>query len=105
MFKRDPNPTFKATVAVTVPGADSLPLALVFRHKTAAQLQDFLANAAGRTDADMLADMVASVDPAAKREGEADADFLADVCNAYAAAKSDILRTYLRELTESKVKN
>ena len=105
MFKRDPNPTFPATVLVSVPGRDALPLALVFKHKTTADLQGFLANALGRTDADMLADMVASVDPADKLPGETDADFLAEVCLKYPAARSDILRTYLRELTESKLKN
>jgi Phage tail assembly chaperone len=105
MFKRDPNPTFKATVPISVPGGDALPLALVFKHKTSVQLQDFLANAMGRTDADMLADMVASVDPAAKLPDESDADFLAAITTSYPAARSDILRTYLRELTESKLKN
>ena len=105
MFKRDPNPTFTATVPITVPGGDSQPLKLVFKHKTAKALQDFLANAAGRTDTDMLAEMVASVDASAKQDNETDADCLADIANKYPAARSDILRSYLRELTESRSKN
>lgn len=105
MFKREPNPTFKATVQITVPGGEHLPLTVFFKHQTAKALGDFLANAAGRPDAELLQDMIASVDVAAKQEGETDADFLAVVVDNYPAAKSDILRAYLRELTESRSKN
>lgn len=105
MFKRDPNPTFPATVQITVPGSASLPLAVEFKHKTAEEVKEFLAPAAAKSNAAMLADMIASVDVAAKLPDESDADFLAHICSKYPAASSDILRTYLRELTESKVKN
>lgn len=105
MFKRDPNPTFPATVQITVPGGTSQPLAVVFKHKTTEELAAFLAPGPGKSNAAMLADMIASVDIAAKQDGESDADFLAYICGKYPAAASDMLRTYLRELTESKVKN
>ncbi len=105
MFKREPNPTFPSTVYMTVPGGDSLPLKLVFKHQKTTQLNTFLATANGRTDADMLREMVDHVDTSEKKEGETDADFFAEVTENYPAARSDILRTYLRELSESRVKN
>lgn len=105
MFKRDPNPVFKAVVDISQPGGESRPLSLNFRHKTSSQLEAFIAETAPRTDAEMLQAMVASVDADLKQPGETDADFLADVCEKYPTAKSDIFRTYLRELTQSRVKN
>lgn len=105
MFKREPNPTFPATVYITVPGGDSLPLKLVFKHQKATALQNFLDTGNGRSDADMLRQMVDHVDPTEKQEGESDIDFFVTVTENYPAARSDILRTYLRELSESRVKN
>jgi hypothetical protein len=105
MFKREPNPTFPATVQITVPGGTSLPLKVTFKHQKATALQDFLDTATGRSDAVMLEAMIASVDASEKKEGESDADFLADVTENYPAARSDILRAYMRELSESRAKN
>ena len=105
MFKREPNPTFPATVQITVPGAESLALKLVFNHQKASALQDFLDTANGRSDAEMLRVMVHSVDSSEKMEGESDAAFFVEITENYPASRSDILRTYMRELSESRVKN
>lgn len=105
MFKREPNPTFAGTVQITVPGGNSLPLKVVFKHQKSTALQEFLDTATGRSDAAMLEQMIASVDLGEKKEGESDADFLAEITENYPAARSDILRAYLRELSESRAKN
>lgn len=105
MFKINPSPTFKVTVPISAPGGESLALRLVFKHKSTSAVQEFLANASGSSDLSMLAEMVASVDPGEKPADQSDMDFLAAVVEAYPAARSDILRTYLRELTESRIKN
>lgn len=101
-FKLDPNPTFPATVQITVPGGESLPLKVVYKHKKLTELGIFM-NSAGRSNAEMLEDMVAEVKD--RPEGQSNADFLADLVENYPAAASDMLRTYLRELLESRVKN
>jgi hypothetical protein len=105
MFKLNPDPTFPCTVQITRPGRDSKPLALVFKHKKASELTSFLRTANGRTDMDMLKEMVDSIDPAEKAEGVSDEDFLLELGENYPTARSDLLNTYLRELTESRVKN
>ena len=103
MFILTFKPTFKATVQITVPGEDSRPLEVVFKHKTKTALQAFLDGPRGRSNADMLADMIDKVE--GKPEGQSDADFLEQLTENFPAAANDILRTYLRELSESRVKN
>jgi hypothetical protein len=105
MFKLEPHPTFPATVQITRPGRDSMPLELVFKHKKASELASFLRTANGRTDMDMLMEMIESIDPAEKPEGLSDEDFLLQLGENYPTSRSDLLNTYLRELTESRVKN
>ncbi len=104
MFRLDPQPTFPATVQISQPGGGQLPLRLVFRHQTSTQLKEFLA-AQGLSNSQMLERMVAGVHADDKPADMADAVFLERVLEAYPASASDILRTYLRELTESRVKN
>lgn len=105
MFKLDPHPTFPATVQITRPGRESLPLKVVFKHKKATELQAFLDGATGRTDTSILEEMVDSIDASEKDAAMSDADFLRSLADAYPAARSDLLHTYLRELTESRAKN
>ena len=100
-FKIDPAPTFAATVQISAPGGESLPLKVVFNHMKRTETRKFLT--AGQSEPIMLATMVHSIDDLP--EGTTQAAFLADLCEAYAAAGEDILRTWLSELTESRVKN
>lgn len=103
MFKLEPNPTFLATVQITEPGGQSRPLKVHFKHQTSSQLKEFLN---GRSsDADVLARMVDRIDPAEVPEGMTDADFIKELFEKYPASSADMLRTYLRELTESRIKN
>ena len=80
MFKLEPNPTFKATVQVTVPGGESQPLPVVFKH---------------------MAAMVAEVPGIDKPQAE----FFEELFDNYPASTADLFRTYKRELVESRVKN
>ena len=41
MFKLNPAPTFKATVRITVPGGDPLPIEFEFKHRTRAGLAEW----------------------------------------------------------------
>lgn len=105
MFKLDPAPTFACTVQISAPGASSLPLKLHFKHQRTSALQQFMDTAIGRPDAEILADMVASIDPGEKPADQTDADFLLQLLDAYPAAKVDLWNAYIRALTESRVKN
>lgn len=42
MFKLNPNPTFKTTVHIPVPGEKAEPVAFTFRHKSRSQLDAML---------------------------------------------------------------
>ena len=105
MFQRKPNPTFSATVLISTPGAASQPVTMVFKHRTHTELSAFLATADGRTDKQFWADMIDHIPSDQKAEGESDEAFLTDITENYPAANSDILRTYMRELAESRLKN
>ena len=109
MFRLNPAPTFAATAHISAPGlAQPLALSLTFRHKTAAQAQAWLANAGQSTDEALLGDVLAGWSGVQDDAG-ADVPYspaaLAELLNNYPAAKGEIFRTYLRELTESKAKN
>jgi len=104
MFKLDPHPTFPAIVQITQPGRESLPLSLIFKHKKATELQTFLTTANGRSDMEMLEEMIHSVDPQEKPSDMSLTEFLLQLGESYPASRSDLLNTYLQELTESRTK-
>ncbi len=114
----DPNPTFPAKVGLTVPGqAAPAELALVFRHKGKEALQAWMrggqpgqgeAAAPPRSDADFLGEVVAGwsgVQDAAGADVPYTPEAFARLLEAYPAAAGEIYRAYLRELTESRLKN
>jgi hypothetical protein len=102
LFKLDPNPTFQATVQITVPGGGSRPLAVVFRHKTKSQLATWIADGK-QSDLDMAIEIVESVPD--KEEGLTLQEFFQQLFENYPAAALDMYFTYRRELTESRAKN
>lgn len=117
----DPKPTFPAKVGLTVPGqAAPAELDLVFRHKDKAALQAWMtgrpaggeAGAAAaplaRTDAEFLGEVVAGwsgVQDAAGADVPYTPEAFARLLQNYPAAAGEIYRAYLRELTESRLKN
>lgn len=103
MFQQEPNPTFPYTVAITVPGRDSQLLSLVFKHKKKSEVTDFLDRARGGVNLSMVREMVHSVID--KKDGQTDEQFLELLIENYPAATGDLLATYLREVTESRLKN
>ena len=102
MFKLNPNPTFEYTVPISIPGGESLPLRVVFKHKKKSELKEFMASA-GRSDSEMLTEMIHACKD--KPDDVSLSDYLLEVTENYPAASSDILRSYLKELSESRIKN
>ena len=103
MFKLDPSPTFQAAVQITMPGRESQTLSVVFRHKTKSAIKAFMAGAASRPDAEVLREIIESVD--GKPDGMDVYDFLEKLLENYPASSRDLMHVYLRELTESRAKN
>jgi hypothetical protein len=108
MFKLNPSPTFKAPIALSQPGVEKpLEVPFEFRHKTTEQIADWLARAPGRSDPDVLHEVIVGWSVVDDR-GEAVAyshTNLATLLNNYPTAKGEIFAGYLAELTKAKAKN
>jgi len=103
MFKLQPNPTFKAKVSITIPGQDKPALVeMEFRHMSREAVKGFFESAAGKTDAEALADIVvgwSGVDQAYTSEA------LAVLLDNYPSAAGGIFEAFRRELFEARAKN
>jgi hypothetical protein len=108
-FRLNPNPTFKAAVPLSVPGLEQpLSVSMTFRHKTQEQLADWMARAPGRSDPDVLGEVLVDWDGVQDDDGGpvpfSYANLVALLGN-YPASKGEIFSTYLAELTKAKRKN
>lgn len=103
MFKLQPNPTFKAFVALSVPGeAKQTSIEVEFRHLSKSAMRDYFATLADRTDADALTEIIvgwSGVDTAF------DHDALAAMIDNYPAAAGELFEAFRRETLESRRKN
>lgn len=109
MFQLDPAPNFPATVLISVPGqAGGTPLLVIFRHKRKTAIADWISRARGRSDVEILSEVIERWDGMHNGRGEEvpySVDALDTLLENYPAAKDDLFQTYLRELTEAKRKN
>jgi hypothetical protein len=109
MFKLTPNPTFKASVPLSVPGmAQPMDVVIEFRHKGATAIQKWMASAPDRQDVELLDEVIAGWS-GVMDEGGAPVPYslgnLAILLENYPAAKWELLAAYKAELTEAKRKN
>lgn len=102
MFQLEPNPTFTATVHITVPGGGTRPLRTTFRHKKRSQLDAWIADE-GQGNLEMALEIVEAI--ADKPEQQTLKEFFEQLFENYPAAPLDLYVTYRRELTESRAKN
>lgn len=109
MFQLDPSPTFDVQVPISVPGkAQPLDLSVSFRHKRKTAIAAWINTARGRTDVEILGEVIESWSGVHNAKGE-DVPYsvaaLTTLLENYPAAKDDLFQVYLRELTEAKRKN
>lgn len=110
MFKINPSPTFECQVLLSVPGAPApVNVTFTFRHKTSEQITAWLNSmASGNGDSQSLSEVIESWKEVKDDRGDEvlySIGALGDLLSGYPAASGEILRAYLKELTESKVKN
>lgn len=102
VFKIDPEPTFRATVDIPVPGGDPMPLELEFAHKTVDELKAMFAGFVGRGDADCIMEFVVGwhnhPDPFSR-------DAMAALLQRYGRASVAIRNAYAYELTGARLGN
>lgn len=110
MFKIVANPTFTATVRLSIPGSD-VPGAvqITFRHKGTRALHAWLASAAKReTDTEFLGEIIENWQGVADVDGQPLAytpDALAQLLDAYPAAGKEIIQAYNRQLADARAGN
>lgn len=61
-FALKANPTFAATVAFPVHGGESVDVLLTFKHRTKAQLDEWIKSRVGRSDTESFMEMVVGWD-------------------------------------------
>src|SRR5512133_454055 len=103
MFKINPAPTFRAKVALTVPGAETAAVVeFEFRHKSRSAFVAWWEASQQRKSVDALADIIVSWDEAVVDDAgnpiPYSADALAKMLNSYHAAGTEILTAYYKEL-------
>jgi hypothetical protein len=97
-FSLKADPTFTASVDFPVAGAEPVPVKLTFKHRTKAQLDEWLVARAERSDIDSFMDMVVGWDLADEFNG-ANVALLLDNHIGVAVAT---WRAYIDELTAAR---
>lgn len=103
MFKLQPNPTFKAKVALSIPG-ESAPVSIEveFRHMSKSAMRDYFATLGDRTDVDALADIVVGWSGV---DAPFDRTALATLVDNYPASAGELFEAFRREAIEARRKN
>lgn len=108
-LKLTPNPTFSAAVQISVPGQEATEIIRVtFRHKTAEALAAWFQAKADKPARDALDEVIEAWDGPLDAGGEKvsySREALGNLLSGYPAASGEMVRAYLRELTESRAKN
>jgi len=95
------SPTFPLTVTIPVAGGESAQIKLVCKHRTKAEVDEFIASRADKSDADSILGMATGWD----LDDAFNAENIETMCQNYIAAPLEIYREYLGELTKAKAKN
>lgn len=104
MLKLKPNPTFKAKVAIQVPGGAPASIEVEFKHMTRSALEHFLTSEEAKTrkDEDTVLEIACGWSGV---DSEFNRDSLAALFESYHAAARSIVETYVVELTQARAKN
>lgn len=103
MFKLTPDPTFRASVAITVPGEEQPEtIAVDFKHLPKSALRDYFASLDGKSDADALGAIIAGWSGV---DTDYSAEALALLLDNYPAAAAEMFEAYRRELLDARRKN
>jgi hypothetical protein len=96
-----PDPTFKLSVSIPVPGVDPVPTEFTFQYRTRVDVLAWLKSNEDKDDADAVFGALAGWG----LEDEFDASNVVRLCNVYPGAAPAILGAYLDELRGARAKN
>jgi len=112
MFRLNPSPTFPYPVELTVPGKDAAEkLSLTFKHQVKQDLDDWIKRAAtavmgdGSDDSVLLEVVVGWGDVGDGALVPFSVEAFKTLTRNYPASGGEIVRTYIRAMTESRAKN
>lgn len=100
-FSLTASPTFKAKVAIPVPGGDSASVEFVFKGRTREAFKDFIDSIKDREDVDVILDIATGwdLDDAFEKEN------IEKLTQNYLGAARAIIEKYLSELTQARLGN
>ena len=91
--------TFKATVAIPIPGEEKgADIQVTFRHKSRAEFKAFVEGLEGRKQPEVLAEIISGWD----LEDELNQENLEKLTDNYLGASEAIITTYIDELTKAR---
>lgn len=100
-FKLNPDPTFKKSVDITVPGKGPQPVEFTFKYRDIEALAALLETIGTyKTDADLVLDIASGWE----LEDSFDAENVATLCTKYAGVAASILHTYLYEVSGGQIR-
>lgn len=102
MFKIIPNPSFTATVKLSIPGGTTAAVDVEFKHFSRKALQALFESQGSKGDADFLSEIMvgwSGIDATYSKET------LATLLDNYPAAGAEIFEAFRNELLEAKRKN
>jgi len=97
-FSLNAAPTFKATVAIPVPGGEEAPIVVTFRHKTREEFKGFIDSLEGKKQPEALAEIMVGWD----LDDEFNTDNLQKLTDNYLGASEAIITRYIEELTRAR---
>jgi len=100
-LKLQPDPTFKAKVAIPVAGADDVSVEFTFRHRTRDELKKFIDASGERDDVDTLLELATGWE-LADAFSKDNVQLLVDN---YIAAGRSVFDKYIDELAKGRAKN
>lgn len=100
-FKLNPDPTFKAKVAIPVPGSAPAKVEFTFKHKTRQEVLKWLDDRKEDDEVAVFRDMVAGWE----LDDEFSDDNIRRLCDNYPGAGVAVLSVYLDELRGARVGN
>ena len=95
------NPTFKARVAIPVPGAASVPVEFTFRHRDQTEYNEWVSELVGKDEVDLVLDIASGWD----LEDPFGRDTVEQLLSNYMGSGKAIFTRYIDENTGAKAGN
>lgn len=95
------SPTFRAKVAIPIPGKQAEPVEFTFKGRTREQFKEFVENLKDREDVDVILDIASGWE----LEDAFDKENVEQLTENYLGAARAVIEKYLSELTQARLGN